>query len=359
MSRGPGAALLGLALCLVAALFDTPALYVAGAGLMLPAAAAVGVTAAIARTTRVSRSPDRATVEEGAPFLLSLSLSGPLAGLGAASLQAWPGAAPAPLKRGRRQVELEARLPRRGRHRIGPARLLVSDPFGMSARTIESGAAEVLVLPRVEAVARGTLSRISGARRGERSRAGTPRGVAVDADSLQPHRPGAPASRIHWPTVARTGRLHERRLGDDADRRPLIVLDTAAPASEAALDACVRAAASLCRALGERGGCTLLLPGEQRPLELLPGGLRSWPALHARLAVAPTGVAPAAAAIRGAASVLWCSAAREGPDTSILGPGAELIVVTPFPRAGRPLAFAVAGCSAQAVGARASAVRAA
>ena len=39
---------------------------------------------------------------------------------------------------------------------------------------------------------------------------------ATEVDSLAPHRPGAPASRIHWPTVARTTMLMERRMVADA-----------------------------------------------------------------------------------------------------------------------------------------------
>lgn len=348
MSRAPGVVLLGITLCLIAALFDTPALYVAGAALVLIAIAGVTLTAAIARTTRIERRPGRATLEEGAPLSLSLSVSGPLAALGAARVVASPGAEPVAVRRaGRaRPIALEARLPRRGRHRLGASQVRIGDPFGVSALTLQSDTTEVLVLPRVEPLPRAALG-LAGPRTGAHQRSGAPRGgSAVDADSLQPHRPGAPASRIHWPTVARTGRLHERRLAADADRRPLVVLDTALAASDAALDACVRAAASLCRGLGERGGCTVLLPGEPRALTLA-AGLHAWPQLHARLALAPGGIAPTAPALRGATTVLWVSAARDDPDTSALGAGARLLVVSPFPRPGRPIAFAVAGCVAQ------------
>jgi uncharacterized protein (DUF58 family) len=359
VSRAPGVALLGLTLCLVAALFDTPALYVAGAALALIAVAGELLAVAVARTTRLERGPARATVQEGEPLSLSLALSGPLAGLGAARVVAWPGAEASDLRRtglrggrGRgRAIALEARLPRRGRHLLGPSQLRIADPFAISTRTLQSDATEVLVLPRIEPLPRGAL-RLAGSRSGGRARAGAPRGgAAVDADSLQPHRPGAPASRIHWPTVARTGRLHERRLGADADRRPLVVLDTDRPDSEAALDACVRAAASLCRGLGERGGCTLLLPGEPRALALMPG-LQAWPHLHARLALAPAGVAPASAPVRRAATVVWVSAAREAPDSSALAGGAQLLIITPFPRAGHPIDFELAGCAAQVVDVR-------
>ena len=54
--------------------------------------------------------------------------------------------------------------------------------------------------------------------------------AAVDVDGLRPYRPGTPASRIHWPAVARGAGLIERRLQADGDSRPMIVLDAAARA---------------------------------------------------------------------------------------------------------------------------------
>src|SRR4029078_12472989 len=77
-------------------------------------------------------------------------------------------------------------------------------------------------------------------------------------------RPGSPASRIHWPAVARGHGLMERKLISEADSRPLVVLDPRTPASQDALDAAVRAAASLCVHFARRSGCSLLLPGDRR-----------------------------------------------------------------------------------------------
>ena len=53
----------------------------------------------------------------------------------------------------------------------------------------------------------------------------------VEMESLRPYREGAPASRIHWPTVARFGSLMERRLLADSDSHPLVVLDATRPAT--------------------------------------------------------------------------------------------------------------------------------
>ena len=67
----------------------------------------------------------------------------------------------------------------------------------------------------------------------------------TEIDGLRPWREGSPASRIHWQSFARGAGLMERKLISEADSRPLVVLDPRAPASPDALDAAVRAAASL------------------------------------------------------------------------------------------------------------------
>ena len=99
----------------------------------------------------------------------------------------------------------------------------------------------------------------------------------LDLDGLRPYREGTPASRIHWPAVARSGEMLERRLTADADSAPLVVLDAPRPPSEEALDMAVRAAASLCVHLARRRACALLLPGDRRPTALAPD-LAAWPA---------------------------------------------------------------------------------
>ena len=116
------------------------------------------------------------------------------------------------------------------------------------------------------------------------------RAIEFEVDGLRAYRPGSPASRIHWPAVARTGELIERRLVAGADAAPLVVLDAARPTSSAALDAIVRAAASLCVHLAGTGGCAALLPSDRRATEIEPD-LRGWPQVHARLAMVEAGSA--------------------------------------------------------------------
>src|SRR2546429_554594 len=145
--------------------------------------------------------------------------------------------------------------------------------------------------------------------RAHRRGAGRVAGAALDPtelepDGLRPSRPGAPATRIHWPAVARTGDVIERRLAADASSRPLVVLDTRGPTSDGALDQAVRAAASLCVHLARGGGCALLLPGDRRATEVDPD-MPAWHALHVRLALVGPGAAPAAGRLERGGEIYW------------------------------------------------------
>jgi uncharacterized protein (DUF58 family) len=181
----------------------------------------------------------------------------------------------------------------------------------------------------------------------------------LEIDGLRPYRDGAPASRIHWPTVARTGELLERRLVAELDSAPLVVMDAASPASEEALDKAVRAAGSLCVHLARSSGCALLLPGDRRPLEL-GSDLAGWSAAHVRLALVESGAAPPALARapRGGV-VLWVTASESRRPPRVverLVAGARFLV-TPLPLPGYPAAFSVAGCTGQALDGRRAAAR--
>jgi hypothetical protein len=177
----------------------------------------------------------------------------------------------------------------------------------------------------------------------------------LELDSLRPYRPGSPASRIHWPTVARTGEMIERRLIADVDLRPLVVVDPRRPASEEALDMAVRAAASLTVHLARAGGCALLLPGDRRAADVEPD-LRAWAPLHARLALleAEDG-APVAARVERSGAVFWVAAgASAAPAGLSRAAAAARYLVTPAPTGGARVEFTVAGCSVQRVSRRAT-----
>ena len=340
---------LGALLCVIAAALALPALYVPGLALVALLAVASGWVALGARTVAVDRVAAHSSVEEGTPVHVTVTVRRTWFPLPGRELRVHEGEPPVALGRGPvARVELSLSLPRRGRHPLSPAYLVVRDPFGLCRRTLEAPLTEVLVLPRVEEVgvtAAGGVPALG--RRFGRINADA---AELEVDALRPHHPGAPASRIHWPTVARTGTLLERGIAGDSDRRPLVIVDPRRPADEDALDQAMRAAASLCVHLATRGGCLVALPGVRRPQVIEPD-LLAWPGVHARLAVlqARDG-APPVSGDRHSGTVLWVTASAQPPATLVRGGGRDRYLVSPRPLAGRPIAFTVAGCSAQRVG---------
>jgi uncharacterized protein (DUF58 family) len=263
--------------------------------------------------------------------------------------------------RWRWRSSVDVRLRGRGRRRLGPARLEVRDHLGLWRRTVASeDPGEVLVLPRVEPVltaGRGAggsrPSALAGLEDGAAASKLDARAIELEVDGLRAYREGSPASRIHWPAVARTGELIERRLVAGADAAPLVVLDASAPASEEGLDAAVRAAASLCVHLAGTGGCAALLPGDRRPTEI-EADLRTWAHVHARLALVESGgpPPPVSRTIR-SGSVFWVTAAtRPALPQALRTAVAPRYVVAPSAGAGDRAAFTVAGCDGRLFGTR-------
>jgi uncharacterized protein (DUF58 family) len=242
----------------------------------------------------------------------------------------WPGAeAQPPPRRRRGELVVTAVAVRRGRQPLGPARLRVLDPLGISVRELSSAEHELLVLPRVYPIGSGVLARLD-------ERAPAPRDAALEIDSLRSYRPGGSAARIHWPTVARSG---------ETDARVLVMLDARAPESEGALDQALRVTASLAVHLARRGGCLLSLPGEARPIPIGPD-LRAWPALHARLALVRSGSTGTAhrEPQRRPSTLLYVTASTDMPAF-----GGSCYRVAPRPLAGLKVAFTIAGFAGQAV----------
>ena len=348
--RAAGTIALGVAMAVSAAAFGSPSLYVPGfALLLLGLAAAIWVPLAV-RGATLTREIGPPTVEEGREWPLDIRARTGL-------LPAPGGELREPLLRGglgmagrqSRRVRVKVTFERRGRRELEPTRLGISDPLGLVERQLEAGAGQhVLVLPRIEPVvaagggARGRPDGVLGARPAEAA-------AEIEMESLRPYREGTPASRIHWPTVARTGALMERRLLADSDARPLVVLDPTHPRDPEALDMAVRAAASLCVHLAKRGGCALFLPGDRRAAEL-EHDLGAWPALHARLAlIDPRAGAPSARLDTRRGAVFWVTGGARGrlPRTLERLP-AERYLVAPGEGAGAT--FTVAGCSGVPLG---------
>jgi uncharacterized protein (DUF58 family) len=344
-------ALLGVALSLSGGVFDTPSLYVPGVSLAALALVAVAWVRLAARGARVVRSVGPATVMEEEPYPLRVWVRmGALPPPGGELLEpllGWP----VPIAgRWSRRIRINVRFGQRGRRLLEPGLLVVRDPFGLCEIEVPGeGGEELLVLPRIEPVRAGTgggrgIGPGGPAEAGHGSAGGRLDGAPaeLEIDGLRPYREGAPATRIHWPTVARRGEMLERRVVADLDSAPLVVLDASRPQSREALDAAVRAAASLCHHFATSGGCALLLPGDRRPLEIGPE-LGAWPRAHARLALVESGVAPVAPTRSGA--VIWVTAACGRPQALERARGAGRYLVTPAPPAGARPAFTVAGCA--------------
>src|SRR6476661_8045814 len=244
MSHGRATFLLGLALVAGAALFDSPVLYVPGVGLALLSTVTRIWVARAASGVSLRCRPDSWSIIEGDswPLLVELRTGRlPLPGAGFEHPQL--ASAPRVRREGRgreRLTQVTLRFPRRGRWELGALTLAVADPLGLHRREVvtEIGGA-VLVLPRVEPL-RGRV--VGGALLGENSSGDSARGESgggvsaggldFEVDGLRPHRRGTPASRIHWPTVARTGELVEHRLLSGGEAPPLVTLDTAGGSQE-------------------------------------------------------------------------------------------------------------------------------
>jgi uncharacterized protein (DUF58 family) len=366
MSRVRSTVLLGIGFVLAGAAFDSASLYVPGIGLVLLGVAALAWVELAAKGARVSLAPGPPTVVEGQPYPvrvdvragsvpLRAELNHPLLERPATVAITRPGETKA--------IRSEASFPRRGRRSLGPVTLRIRDPLHLHQRELEGDAHELLVLPRTEAV---QASEGAGGDRGEDFLdrfvlgAGGPgldaSAIDVEIDGVRPYRDGSPASRIHWPTVARSGELVERRLVAGGTEAPLVVLDATRPPSTDALDKAVRAAASLCLHVARLGGCALLLAGD-RQAQRVDRQLRAWPSAHARLALVEAGTAPPALARSATGTVFWVTAGT--PRGGLARTARNACVVTPNPLPNRPTLFEVAGCCAQAIGtARTQAIRA-
>ncbi len=357
------AAGLGVAMILTGLGFGTPALLVPGVGLLL-----LGVLAfawvELATPRRLIRAPGPTRIVEGEPFELRIEAQGarvspPTAELTDAVLRK-------PLSFGPRwngRVDTTVWIRGRGRKRLEPARLEVRDPLGLRSRTVSSEEpGELLVLPRIEPVVVANApgggvraSTAAGIEEGAASRQLDARALEFEVDGLRAYREGTPASRIHWPAVARTGELIERQLISGAESAPIVALDASRPASPAALDAAVRAAGSLCVHLASRGGCAVLLSGQQRAVEI-EADMRGWPALHARLAIlAPSNAQPVLSRVLRSGTVFWVTArARPAVPAALRASGGAVrFLVAPTEGSPGSAGFTVAGCAGWRIGARA------
>ena len=145
--------------------------------------------------------------------------------------------------------------------------------------------------------------------------------------------------------MARGAGMMERKLISEADSRPLVVLDPRAPASQDALDAAVRAAASLTVHFARRTGCGLLLPGDRRATTV-EHDLLAWPQAHVRLALMDERTGPALAAAQNRRGLVVYVAARvvDRPPRGLGRTPGGCLLVLPGELPGRRAVLEVAGC---------------
>jgi uncharacterized protein (DUF58 family) len=365
-----GCAALGLLLLLVAGTFDAEPLYVTGSALLLLGAGAWGWIRAGAWGARIDREVAARSVLEEEPLAVRIDVS-------SGRLPLPPGWIDEPLlpdpvrfRPGRRRarVRVEVTFAHRGRRQLAPPALVLRDPFGLAQRVVTgSHADEVLVLPRIFPV-RATAG--GGEAMPAHARAALIAAAETEIDGLRPMREGSPASRIHWQSLARGAGLMERKLISEADSRPLVVLDprggaalaraangdagegdgdadpeALAVAAREALDAAVRAAASLTVHFARRQGCALLLPGDRRAT-IVESDLLAWPQAHVRLALVDDRTGPSLVAAQNRRGLVVFVAARslDRPPRGLgRTPGGCLLIV-PAPLPGRRAVLEVAGC---------------
>jgi uncharacterized protein (DUF58 family) len=350
MSKWLGLACLGLLLVVVAGTFDAEALYVPGVAFAVLAPASAAWVALAARGVRVTRTLAARRIVEEEPLEVRVR-----AGVGKLPL---PGGmledellgegVELPLGMRGSRVRIHARFVRRGRRALRAPEVLVRDPLGLAERVVRGPEdQEVLVLPRIEPIRRAPGAGGDGTVR----RGGRPAIAAeVELDGVREHQPGSPASRIYWPALARGSGLMERRLRSETDATPLVVLDTRGAGGEEhrdALDAAVRAAASLTVALARQGAVGVLLPGDRRPT-VLDASLGGWPHLHARLALVEAAAPPNLAALAARVGPVLYVAARppsRTPRALAHAPASGRTLVVPGTLPGRRPVFSVAGCT--------------
>jgi uncharacterized protein (DUF58 family) len=282
-------ALVGLALALTGFAVAGPTLAVPGAGLVLVGGFALLWVLAATAHLEVDAWALASTVVDGQPLGITIDIAGSrLLGHSGAVLVHELLAEPVPLRRSGR-VEVDARARGRGALTVAPPQVSVGDPLGLAhgTRRARQPVGTLLVLPRTEPVRwldAGMAPSGSGAPVGLVAGPQT-----IDLAGLREYRPGTPATRIHWPALARGGELLERVFATETERVPLLAIDPRCgdPIADAALiDVVVAATASLTLALATSGGVDLLLPGAPTPLRITDS-LLGWPAALRALALLP------------------------------------------------------------------------
>ncbi len=266
-----GVGTLAVAVVLAAWAVGATALAILGLGLVLAALLANAWTRAVARSLSVERLPSAAPTVEGEPLALEVVLHGRpwLASRIELRDRIGPvGEQRVTLARNGSARVVVARAPR-GRYALGPGRLLVDDPLGLSRLELPIPAAgAVLVRPRVPEL--GLLFSDAGSRGDGGRRQPVRRPSGLEPHGVREYVEGEPLRAVHWATSARRGRLMVRELEDAPRDSVAVLLDVeratiAGPPGDSSLDDAVRAAAGLVRAHAARARGAVLVIGTPAP----------------------------------------------------------------------------------------------
>jgi uncharacterized protein (DUF58 family) len=168
-------------------------------------------------SVRVSISLSNQAILPTGALLLEDTLAQPLTGRARFTLDSL---------RGRETRTLAYHLPplRRGRYRVGPLTMRVTDPFGMVERTRSFRAvSDFLVLPVVDQLPDGSLPTAWDVAEQSGSQSVGARGS--DDASTREYRDGDDLRKVHWRSTARTGTLMVRQEERPWHSRTTLLLD--------------------------------------------------------------------------------------------------------------------------------------
>lgn len=222
-----------------------------------------------------------------------------------------------------RAVELsyDIRGGKRGRRRVGPARMGVRDPFGLAERRHrDPGTREVVVYPALQ-----RLSPSPAAGPGEASNGGARirlLGTGEEFDTLRDYVSGDDVRLVHWPSTARRGTLTVRQHEHAWRSRVTVICDLRPRGATGILERTVSAAASVVTHLvAHRHEVGLVLtgqatrPGPAGTTELLRRLAEAGPSRAGCLAGALGGVPPSGALL---VAVLAAPGPREAAEDALV-----------------------------------------
>ncbi len=170
----------------------------------------------------------------------------------------------------RRAVRIELRGAQRGRHVLGPAVVVVRDPFGLAQRRrVLAGTRTVTVLPEVWALPPGVP--LGGATGQLPSGPRRPTVHGEDIADIREYVEGDDLRSVHWPSTAHRGRLMVRQAEEATVPRASLLLDLRrdrhhGSGPHASVEVAIATAASVIEHLAaRRRGVTLLTRPDRHP----------------------------------------------------------------------------------------------